>query len=91
MSPCVFHETCGQALALEHNGDRHAYYHYIEPRYRLGNARAEPLPASVASEARGAFGDTKRESLTRFCPECHLCFYWNGGRPKNRILKSPPR
>ena len=34
---CVFAETCGQGLALEHNGDLYACDHYVYPRYNLGN------------------------------------------------------
>ena len=34
---CIFAPTCGQALALEHNGDLYACDHFVEPDYRLGN------------------------------------------------------
>ncbi|WP_030926991.1 SEC-C metal-binding domain-containing protein [Streptomyces sp. NRRL S-646] len=29
-------ETCGRALALEHNGDVYSCYDFVEPRYLLG-------------------------------------------------------
>ncbi len=34
---CVFSETCGQALALEHSGDLYSCDHFVEPKYLLGN------------------------------------------------------
>jgi uncharacterized protein len=29
---CVFAETCGSAVALEHNGDRYSCGHFVEPK-----------------------------------------------------------
>ena len=34
---CVFNENCGNALAIEHNGDVYSCDHYVEPKYLLGN------------------------------------------------------
>ena len=34
---CVFNETCGTGLAIEHNGDLYACDHFVEPNYFLGN------------------------------------------------------
>jgi len=34
---CIFSETCGNALALEHNGDLYSCDHFVEPKYLLGN------------------------------------------------------
>src|SRR5256885_7887237 len=36
---CVHAETCGEQLALEHNGDLYSCDHYVEPNYLLGNIR----------------------------------------------------
>ena len=36
---CVFEETCGFGLALEHNGDLYSCDHFVEPDYLLGNIR----------------------------------------------------
>jgi sulfatase maturation enzyme AslB (radical SAM superfamily) len=30
-------ETCGSAVALEHNGDLYSCDHFVEPKYLLGN------------------------------------------------------
>ncbi len=34
---CVHAVTCGDAVALEHNGDLYSCDHYVEPDYLLGN------------------------------------------------------
>jgi uncharacterized protein len=86
---CIFDETCGRALALEHNGDLYACDHYVEPKYRLGNIRGKSLPALVTSEAQRTFGEAKRASLPRFCRECEVRRLCNGGCPKNRVLRTP--
>ena len=52
---CVHSETCGLALALEHNGDVYSCDHYVEPGYLLGNISKDRLldlvvlPASRSS------------------------------------------
>ena len=46
---CIFSPTCGDALALEHNGDLYSCDHYVEPDYRLGNIRETPMRELVAS------------------------------------------
>ncbi|HWQ11365.1 MAG TPA: anaerobic sulfatase maturase [Roseiflexaceae bacterium] len=86
---CIFEETCGAALALEHTGDLYACDHFVEPAYRLGNIRATPIIELVASEAQQAFGAAKRETLPRFCRACDVRFACNGGCPKDRILATP--
>jgi uncharacterized protein len=86
---CIFEETCGQALALEHNGDLYACDHYVEPGYRLGNIAETPLIELVASDAQRAFGEAKRDGLPRFCRACSVRFICNGGCPKDRTLTTP--
>jgi uncharacterized protein len=34
---CVFAETCGDTVAVEHNGDVYSCEHFVEPKYLLGN------------------------------------------------------
>jgi uncharacterized protein len=86
---CVFEETCGLALALEHNGDVYACDHYVEPDYRLGNLQEIPLIELVSSERQRAFGQAKRDTLPRYCRECEVRFVCNGGCPKDRVLHTP--
>ncbi|MBN1286071.1 MAG: anaerobic sulfatase maturase [Anaerolineae bacterium] len=86
---CVFEETCGTALAMEHNGDLFACDHFVEPRYKLGNMTETPIVEMVASERQRRFGQDKRDTLPRFCRECEVRFVCNGGCPKNRTLTTP--
>jgi uncharacterized protein len=83
---CVFNETCGQALALEHNGDLYSCDHYVEPRFRLGNISKSKLSKLVASYRQMQFGRKKQSTLPHYCLECEVRFACNGGCPKNRIL-----
>jgi len=82
---CTFSETCGRALALEHNGDLYACDHYVYPRYRLGNL----METSVADMADGstmrAFGEAKRDTLTKQCRDCPVRFCCHGDCPKHRF------
>jgi uncharacterized protein len=86
---CIFEETCGTALAMEHNGDLYACDHFVEPRYKLGNMHDVPLAEMVGSEPQRQFGQAKRDTLPRYCRECQVRFVCNGGCPKNRILHTP--
>ena len=43
--------TCGNALALEHNGDVYSCDHFVEPDHRLGNIKDTPLGGLVRSAA----------------------------------------
>lgn len=86
---CVFEETCGKAMAMEHNGDLYACDHFVEPGYKLGNFQEIPLIELVNSEQQRQFGLAKRDTLPRYCRECEVRFICNGGCPKNRILHTP--
>jgi uncharacterized protein len=86
---CIFEETCGTALAMEHNGDLYACDHFVEPRYKLGNMHDTALAEMVGSEPQRQFGQAKRDRLPRHCRECQVRFVCNGGCPKNRILHTP--
>jgi uncharacterized protein len=86
---CVFEETCGTALVLEHNGDLYACDHFVEPRCRLGNVLETPLVELVGSEQQRRFGLAKRDALPRVCRECEVRFVCHGGCPKNRVARTP--
>ena len=55
-------ETCGDALALEHNGDLYSCDHFVEPGYLLGNI-ATPTWSSWWPARQRAFGRAKRDTL----------------------------
>jgi len=86
---CIFEESCGTALAMEHNGDLYSCDHFVEPRYKLGNIQEIPLVKMVGSEQQRQFGLAKRDTLPHYCRECDVRFACNGGCPKNRILRTP--
>lgn len=88
-SLCIFAETCGDALAMEHNGDLYSCDHFVEPRHRLGNIQEISLVDMVASAQQRSFGLAKRDTLPRYCRECEVRFVCNGGCPKDRIIHTP--
>jgi serine-type anaerobic sulfatase-maturating enzyme len=88
-SMCIFAETCGDAVALEHNGDLYSCDHYVEPAYRLGNIREVHMLQLVSSDQQRRFGQDKRDTLPRYCRECTVRFACHGECPKNRFAKTP--
>ena len=86
---CIFEETCGAALALEHNGDVFSCDHFVEPDYRLGNIQQTPLPQMVGSRQQWLFGQHKKTSLPQYCRDCEVRFVCNGGCPKDRFIETP--
>ncbi len=88
-SLCIFAETCGNALALEHNGDLYSCDHFVEPKFRLGNIKQEHMVQLVASDQQRAFGNAKRDTLPRYCRECEVRFACNGECPRNRFINTP--
>ena len=86
---CIFSETCGDALALEHNGDLYSCDHFVEPKYLLGNIGQQHMIELVASDQQRRFGLHKRDSLPRYCRECEVRFACHGECPKNRFLDTP--
>ncbi len=88
-SLCIFRETCGRALALEHSGDVYSCDHFVYPENRLGNLLEAPLAALVDSAQQQAFGEAKRDTLPRYCRECDVRFACNGECPKHRFARTP--
>jgi len=88
-SLCVFRQTCGRALALEHNGDVYSCDHFVEPAHLLGNLNVVPLEELVNSGQQQAFGDAKQTTLPRYCLDCEVRHVCNGECPKNRFLATP--
>jgi uncharacterized protein len=87
---CVHARTCGDAVALEHNGDLYACDHYVEPGYLLGNiTEGRTLLQLVDSPQQRAFGAAKLETLPAYCRRCDVRFACNGGCPKDRFLDTP--
>ena len=86
---CIHCETCGNALALEHNGDLYSCDHFVEPDYLLGNITEQSLLEMVASPRQRQFGLDKREKLPQYCLDCDVRFACHGGCPKDRFISTP--
>lgn len=82
---CSLAPTCGQAPALEHNGDLYSCDHFVFPAYRLGNIGRQPMAAMMFSPRQAAFAMAKRTALPRQCRECRWLFACNGECPRNRF------
>jgi uncharacterized protein len=88
-SVCVFQKICGQALAMEHNGDLYSCDHFVEPAYKLGNILETHMITLVASDRQLKFGRDKYDSLPGYCRECEVLFACYGECPRNRFLDTP--
>jgi uncharacterized protein len=86
---CVFAETCGAAMAIEHNGDLYSCDHYVYPRYKLGNVLDASLAEMAQSPAQQKFGLDKLATLPKYCRECEVRFACNGECPKHRFIQTP--
>ncbi len=88
-SLCIFKDTCGQAMAIEHNGDIYSCDHFVYPENKLGNLMEESLSKLVDSVKQVKFGNDKRDTLPKYCRECEVRFACNGECPKHRFIKTP--
>jgi uncharacterized protein len=86
---CVFSPTCGNALALEHNGDVYSCDHYVEPDYLLGNIKDQHMLELVTSDRQRKFGQDKFDSLPQYCRDCEVLFACYGECPRNRFIETP--
>lgn len=85
---CVYSETCGKGLALEHDGSVYACDHYVYPEYRIGRIGDGKLADVAFSRTQVQFAYAKSETLPRQCRACdYLADCW-GECPKNRILRT---
>jgi uncharacterized protein len=88
-SLCVFAETCGSALAIEHQGDIYSCDHYVYPENKLGNIMDDPLGLLARSSQQNAFGLAKRDTLPAYCKTCDVHFACHGECPKHRFAITP--
>jgi uncharacterized protein len=88
-SLCVFRTTCGDAVALEHNGDLYSCDHYVYPENRLGNIMETQLRTLMSSRAQRRFGSDKHDTLPAHCRNCEARFACGGECPKHRFMRTP--
>jgi len=86
---CIFRTTCGDALALEHNGDLYSCDHFVEPDHLLGNIATTTMVELVTSPKQRAFGQAKADALPAYCRSCDVRFACNGECPRNRFTHTP--
>ena len=86
---CLFSESCGDAVALEHNGDVYSCDHFVSPSYKLGNLLNQSLGDLVRSDSQRAFGRAKADTLPGYCLRCPVNFACHGECPKNRFTLTP--
>ncbi len=82
---CVFAETCGDSLALEHDGSLISCDHYVYPESSIGRITETPMRDMLWTER---FKQAKATSLTEQCKACDYRFACNGGCPRHRIAKA---
>lgn len=82
---CLFNERCGNALAIEHNGDVFACDLYVYPEYKLGNIKETSFKKMLLDPTQQKFGNDKYDSLPLQCKTCDVYTYCRGECPKNRI------
>jgi uncharacterized protein len=86
---CVFSETCGNAMVLEHNGDLYTCDHYVYAQHRLGNIRTTTIRAMAQSAQQYTFGQNKLLKLPAYCIGCEYRFACHGECPKHRFEITP--
>ena len=86
---CVFSETCGDALVMEHNGDLYSCDHFVYPDHYRGNIQETPLLTMAKMQSQFDFGIDKRNKLPRYCLRCEVRYACHGECPKHRFMMSP--
>lgn len=86
---CVHSQTCGRAVALEHNGDLYSCDHFVFADHFLGNITEKPLVDMLDGEFQTRFGENKKTGLPQFCRRCRYLTLCNGGCPAHRFAKAP--
>ncbi len=88
---CVHAETCGDALAIEHDGTVYSCDHYVDPEHRLGSIHQQPLARLADGAQQTKFGQDKSHRLPEACYACPVLFACNGGCPKHRFAGADGR
>lgn len=86
---CVFSETCGSAMVVEHNGDLYSCDHFVYPEYKLGNIESSHIRYMAQSMKQITFGNNKLLKLPACCINCEYRFACHGECPKHRFGFAP--
>ncbi|MGV3509899.1 MAG: anaerobic sulfatase-maturation protein [Sphingobacteriaceae bacterium] len=82
---CLFNKYCGDALAIEHNGDVFSCDHFVYPEYKIGNINTTSIKKMLLEPRQIKFGLDKYDSLPQQCKTCDVLNYCYGECPKNRF------
>lgn len=83
---CIFAPTCGNALAVEHNGDLYSCDHYVYAAYKIGNLMHDDLNHLLDSPIQQKF-QQKKSTLPDTCVSCAYCFACHGECPKTVLCQ----
>jgi uncharacterized protein len=86
---CIFKETCGDVVVVEHNGDFYSCDHFVDEEHRIGNIRERRLVELLESPKLMEFGHDKLGTLPQYCRECEVLASCNGGCQKDRFALAP--
>lgn len=86
---CLFRENCGEAVALEHNGDLYSCDHFVFREHRLGNILTRSIDQMMRLPQQKHFGRQKSETLPKYCRQCSVLRACRGECPKNRFAYTP--
>lgn len=85
-SVCSYCETCGNNIAVEHNGDVYSCDHFVYPEHNIGNIKEKSISEILSSNKQIEFGINKRNTLSRECLRCEYYFACGGECPKHRHI-----
>lgn len=86
---CLTQQTCGSAMAIEHDGSIYSCDHFVYSEYRLGNILETHEADLVSLPRQSEFGRAKYETLPQYCRSCPFLARCWGECPKNRIISTP--
>lgn len=87
-SLCWMSQTCGRALIAEEDGAIYSCDHFVDDDHRLGMLQQKDLGEMANSPFQIAFGEAKRDLLTKECQSCPFLKFCNGGCLKDRFGES---
>jgi uncharacterized protein len=82
---CIYGETCGGNIVIEHNGDVYPCDHFVKDGYLIGNINKVSLRDMASSREQFRFGLEKRNSLPKKCLHCEFVSLCRGECPKHRF------
>lgn len=82
-SLCLYNQSCGRCLAIEHNGDVYSCDHYVAKEYLLGNIKNNSFRDLMNSTTHQNFSNYKT-NLPKSCSRCQYITNCYGGCPKHR-------